>query len=756
MSADRYEFLLIGGGAASVSAARTLRSANAEASIAMVCGEPCLPYQRPPLTKGFLGGGLHGAQIVLHPREFYEQQAIRLWLGERVVEVDTKRRTVRLASGRVLEYGMLLVATGAVPFVPPWPNGDLAGIHCLHDVSEAEALREAAGSARRAVVLGAGFVGIEVADSLRGRGIEVTLVERHAHVMPQLRSARLSAWFERRCVEHGIVVRTGCGVRGFTGDGRLQGVECSDGTVIGCDLAVVAVGVKPACDFLAGSGIALDNGVVVDEFLQTSDEHVYAAGDVANFYDPVFGVRRRLEHLDNAVRQGKLAARNMLGQRMPYRDVSLFWGDVFDVSYNFLGNADESDDTVERGDLERGAYTLLYLRHDVLRATFSLGGAAAETAAAEELIRHRVGLHSVRNKLHDMDLALESLPSQTVMILQGGGALGAFEWGAIEALERKGVVPDIISAVSIGAFNGAIVASHPGRAAPFLEAFWRELAIAAPGGCEATRSALALFHMLVWGVPNFLEPRWHRPWTAWCAPVAWWTSYFDPAPVRQLIERHVDFDALATSPVRLLLGAVDVVTGEHRIFDSHAERLTADHLLASGSLPPAMPWAVVDGRAYWDGGIVSNSPLDLVIERCGRVGGRVFALDLFSGSRRLPASLLEVISRRDEIVYRDRVRNDLRFEEYANDFGDLVDEVMQALDAQTARRLRQRPHYVRLMGNRRPIRIATIALEAGGDGMAGRVFDFSREALAQLREKGHATALAVFEREQRARREAGR
>jgi predicted acylesterase/phospholipase RssA len=249
------------------------------------------------------------------------------------------------------------------------------------------------------------------------------------------------------------------------------------------------------------------------------------------------------------------------------------------------------------------------------------------------------------------------------------------------------------------------------------------------------------------GVPNFLQPRWWNPNLGLAAWLPWWTSLYDTSPVRTLIERYVDFDALAASHTRLLLSAVDVATGEPRIFDSYVDRIGPEHLLASGSLPPGMPWTMVEGRPYWDGGIVSNSPLDLVIERCGRIGGRIFAVDLFSGTRAMPSNLLEVMLRRDEIVYTDRVRNDLRFEEYVNDFSDLVDEILKQVDEPTARRIRQRPHFIRLMGNRAPIRIARIALDGGPLSLSSD-FDFSASTVARLQTRGYETALAVLEREE--------
>ena len=750
MRERRFDYLLVGGGIASVSAARTLRHEESGASIAILCGEPVLPYRRPPLTKGFLTGKMGAARVTIHPADFYERQDIALLLHARAAALDRTAHLVQLEAGRAVGYGKLLIATGASPRMLDVPGATLAGVHRVHDIGDAVALRTHACSKRRALVIGAGFVGVEAAAALRELGLEVTLVERSGQIFPQLHSALLSARFAKLCPQHGVEVLTGLTVERFTGQGGVTGAVLQDGRVLACDLAVVATGVSPNCAFLAGSGIEVADGVLVDECLESSDPDVYAAGDVANFPDPVLGARRRVEHWDNAVRQGRLAARNMRGARMPYRDVSIFYGDVFDVPYNILGDPSDADEVVERGEFPQRPYSLVFTRHNVLRAMFSIGAPADEALAAEEMIRHRRNLARSGAALAQAGSRLGAMPLQTVLILQGGGALGAFEAGALAALESHGIRPDIVSAVSIGAFNGAVAASHPGHVAKALDAFWRELSIegiATPPSCAHVRQTELAWHLALFGVPNFMRPRWWlgAPHAGSFAP--WWTSYYDTQPMLALLRRYVDFDALAASPTRLLLGAVDVASGERRIFDSYVDRLTPEHLLASGSLPPAMPWTKVAGRAYWDGGIVSNSPLDLVIERCGQVAGRVFVVDLFSGERQLPSNLFEVMLRRDEIVYADRVRNDLRFEENANDFRDLVERITGQLDAATAARVRQSPEFIRLMGSRAPVQIHRIALDGTGMGWAtfARDFDFSAESIAALQKLGRAAALKVVE-----------
>jgi predicted acylesterase/phospholipase RssA len=273
---------------------------------------------------------------------------------------------------------------------------------------------------------------------------------------------------------------------------------------------------------------------------------------------------------------------------------------------------------------------VLYLADAVPRALFTIGRPARETMAIRSLIRYRTNIGRFEAQLGRKGFVLSDIPSQTVLVLQGGGAMGAFECGVVKALEQFEVHPDIVAGVSIGAFNGAIVASHPRHATEALEAFWHDLAVASPLlADERLRQFWSSLAIMAFGVPRFFTPRW---WSL--EPDDWthaWTSVYDHRPVRKLLEQYVDFAALKSSPVRLLVSAVDVETAQLEVFDSYVGDFTVDHLLASGSLPPGLPWTTIGGRHYWDGGIVSNSPLDHVVERCGAAGKRVIVVESRGG-----------------------------------------------------------------------------------------------------------------------------
>lgn len=695
------DFLLIGGGLASVTAAETLRTEQATGSIMILCDEAMPPYHRPPLSKRVLHEAEADERIFINPQAFYREHAIELRLAARVVAVDPLAHQVTLADGGRIGYGKLLIASGMRAIRPAAPGNGLAGIHVVHTRDDAQALRADLVGRRRAVVLGGSFLGMEVALTLAELGLAVTIIERAPQLVRHLEAEQLSAHFQRHAEGRGVEVLLDDTVSAFHGDERVREVETSRGRRLHCDLVVAAIGVTPASDFLAGSGIALDQGrVMVDALLETSVPDVFAAGDVTSFEDPVFARRRHIEHWDNALKQGRLAARNMLGRRLRYDEVSYFFGDIGGLRFNVLGDPAGARTHIARGSLADESFALFYLRGNIARALFSIDRPVDETRLAEGLIRHRVNLGGIRSRLHDPAFALNAIPPQTALILQGGGALGAFECGAVKALEEFGVFPDIVAGVSIGAFNGAIIASHPRQASEALEAFWEELSVRAlplpfPGGEQAA----AAWQILGFGVPGFFVPRWLPALGTMPQLPFNWISFYDIAPMRELLAKYVDFPSLRASPVRLLMSAVDVQTAELAIFDSYVDDISVDHVLASGSLPPGFPWTVVDGKAYWDGGIVSNSPLELVHERCGPDGKRVFIVDLFTGRSPLPSNMPEVMLRRDEIVYSERVRSDLRQRAKIGAYRRMVDHILARLEPGEAAEVRHLPEYIQLMGD---------------------------------------------------------
>lgn len=741
MTYQKIDFLLIGGGLASATAAETLRREGAAGSILILSAESTLPYQRPALSKRYLLGHANVQQILVHPAQYYREQEIEVALETTALSVDTARQRVETSTGRQIHYEKLLIATGASPRPIALPGASLQGIHVLRSRDDCDAIRQRASKAKHAVVVGGSFHGMEVAMSLLDLGLEVTIVEKDTRLLRHLESAMLSDFFLQYACKHGATVLLDEPVVAFHGEGKIREVETGSGARIPCDFAVACTGVDPATQFLHGSGIALEEGqIMVDDRLATNMPNIWAAGDVTSFLDPVFSCRRHIEHWDNAVKQGRLAALNMLGRRMRYDQVSYFFCEVGDIGFNVLGATEDADEWIMRGSLADQSFTLYYLKNSVMRAAFSLGRPARETRLAEELIRYRTNLLLHKERLRVPDVALDQLPTQTVLVLQGGGALGAFECGVVKALEEEQIFPDIVAGISIGALNGAIIAGNPRNATGALEAFWSELQVASlPLLSEPMRRAATAMQILQFGVPKFFRPRWMpslgEPWVA-----PWnWTGFYDTSPMKKLLAKYVDFTSLKESPVRLMVGAVNVLTGELEVFDSYVDDLTPDHILASGSLPPGFSWTFVDGKPYWDGGIVSNSPLDLVFDRCGSDGKRVFIVDLFAGAKSsLPSNMMEIQARRDEIVYSERVRSDLRTRELKDAYRSLVESLLQEIEPVEREKIMQRPRYIQLMGDGAKMQITRFVRKGVHDEPSWRDYDFSDVSIRANQAQGYA------------------
>lgn len=473
------DFLLIGGGIAAATAAQTLRDEGATGSIVMLCAEPCYPYNRPPLTGGILSGDLEPAQVLIRQPEDYRADGIDVRLNTFARSVDPARHRVVDQRAGEYEYGKLLIATGADARRLAVPGADLQGVFRLRTLADALALRQAVARGGAVVIVGTSFIGMETATSLSRLGLAVTLIDQAAAVFPKIRSPHLANFFLDRCKKQGIDVRLRNSVVACRGVDRVAEVVTNSGEVLACDSMVVAIGVAPRIDFLDGSEIALDDGVLVNEFLRANHPDVFAAGDVANCLDRD-GNRRRFEHWDNAREQGRIAARNMLDHRVPYDDVPHYYCDFLDFSFTFLGRAEDAERRVGRGDIATGSFAEFYIRADRIIGLFSTGRPAAETRIVETLIRQQADVGSAMRALADATVDLGFLARTTVLILQGGGALGAFECGVVRAMEEAEIFPAIVGGISVGALNGAIVAANPRHAVQALDAFWTELGISAP------------------------------------------------------------------------------------------------------------------------------------------------------------------------------------------------------------------------------------------------------------------------------------
>jgi NADPH-dependent 2,4-dienoyl-CoA reductase/sulfur reductase-like enzyme len=335
--------VIVGGGLGAARTCEQLRRAGFDGPITIVSNEGHLPYDRPPLSKQVLRSEMD--DVTLKPREFYDENNIALILGSAARALDTGAQSVTLDDGNALGYDELVVATGLVPKrIPSFP--DLAGIHVLRSFDESMKLREEAGSARRAVVVGAGFIGCEVAASLRGLGVDIVMVEPQPEPLASVLGERIGALVARLHRAEGVDVRTGTGVAELRGTDRVEKAVLSDGTEVDADLVVVGIGSRPATEWLEGSGVKVDNGVVCDHVGRTSAPHVWALGDVASWRDAT-GHQSRVEHWSNVADQARVLVPALLGRAVQSNMIVVpyFWSDQYDVKIQCLGEP-EADDMI--------------------------------------------------------------------------------------------------------------------------------------------------------------------------------------------------------------------------------------------------------------------------------------------------------------------------------------------------------------------------------------------------------------------------
>ncbi|OBK23179.1 NAD(P)/FAD-dependent oxidoreductase [Mycobacterium asiaticum] len=354
--------VIVGGGLAAARTAEQLRRAEYTGPITIVSDEVHLPYDRPPLSKEVLRAEVD--DVALKPREWYDEKNITLRLGAAATGIDTAAKTVTLADGTSLGYDELVIATGLVPRrIPSFP--DLDGIRVLRSFDECMALRTHASSAKKAVVVGAGFIGCEVAASLRGLGVEVSLVEPQPTPLASVLGEQIGELVTRLHRDEGVDVRTGLGVAEVRGTGHVDTVVLSDGTEISADLVVVGIGSHPATDWLADSGIEVANGIICDEAGRTSAPHVWALGDVASWRDTT-GHQVRVEHWSNVADQARVVVPAMLGREVPTSVVvPYFWSDQYDVKIQCLGEP-EATDTVHLIEDDGRKFLAYYERDGVL------------------------------------------------------------------------------------------------------------------------------------------------------------------------------------------------------------------------------------------------------------------------------------------------------------------------------------------------------------------------------------------------------
>ncbi len=353
--------VIIGAGHAAGQAAASLRQAKFEGEITIVGDENHIPYQRPPLSKAYLKGDQGADKVYLRAAAFYEDRDINLKLGTTATALDTGTKTVALDSGETLSYEHLLISTGSRPRKLTIDGSDLPGIHYLRTMDDVDGLRDGMREGANLVIVGGGYIGLEVAAVGRELGLNVHVLEMEERILQRVTTPEMSAYYHQLHEGRGVHIHTNTGVTGFAGDGKVQEVICGERR-FAADIVIVGIGIIPNTELAEAAGIHCDNGIVVDDHCRTSAPDVYAAGDCTNHPNPLLDRRLRLESVPNAMDQARVSTANMLGEDKTYAAIPWFWSDQYELKLQMVGFSADGDTQVLRGDMDANQFAVFYLK----------------------------------------------------------------------------------------------------------------------------------------------------------------------------------------------------------------------------------------------------------------------------------------------------------------------------------------------------------------------------------------------------------
>ncbi len=346
--------IIIGGSHAAAQVVSSLRLNKWEGKITIVSADSVLPYHRPPLSKSYLAGEKVLEEILIRPPTFFERSDVEVILGTRVTAIDRANKTVHLDNHTDLPYTKLVITTGAKVRKIDIPGHNMPGVFYLRDLNDVDHIREFLGHVKDAVIIGGGYIGLEAAAALRGLGVNVTVLEALPRVLQRVTAPEVSAFYTRVHSEEGVRILTNASVQSIDGKYKVESVTCGDGQAIKADLVIVGVGVTPDIELAEQAGLKVDNGLVVDEYARTSDPDILAAGDCTYHYNPIYDRHLRLESVQNATDQSRVAANTICGKLEPYRALPWFWSDQYDLKLQIAGLSQGFDQVVLRGSTETG------------------------------------------------------------------------------------------------------------------------------------------------------------------------------------------------------------------------------------------------------------------------------------------------------------------------------------------------------------------------------------------------------------------
>lgn len=356
--------VIIGAGQCGLKAVETLRQNGYDGALVLIGDETQPPYQRPPLSKAYLKGELEEDRLYLKADSFYEDNNVTTKFGMTATSINRDEKSVSLSNGEMVEYDKLLISTGTVARQIPLKGADLDGVHTLRTIDDVKRLSAAISPDMKIGIIGAGYIGLEVAASLRGRGNDVTVIEAAPRVLARVMPEEMSAFFQSLHEGHGVNFHIGKGTKSIEGDGKVEKIVLDDGAEIPCDIVLLSVGASPVIGIAEAAGLEIDNGIFVNEMAQTSDADIYAAGDCASFFSKRYDRVIRLESVQNAIDQGKVAALVMLGQEISYNPLPWFWSDQYDVKLQIAGLSQGFDRLEIEGDMSENSFTVTYFKDE--------------------------------------------------------------------------------------------------------------------------------------------------------------------------------------------------------------------------------------------------------------------------------------------------------------------------------------------------------------------------------------------------------